>query len=120
MFDTIETHTIERDGFTIRIDVRPDEDSTPFDSECYTPAQIAAWRRDKWFYVGYVYTATLEGVELGTASIWGTEWDILAGEGKWSSIDAWIAENYYHPDLMAECIDDARATLARLAKAVAA
>ena len=109
---TIESKTIEHDGFTVTIKMVEDTDSTPFDFECYDESDIKAWRNDEWRYVGFVYTAIREGVELGLSSIWGTELD-FPGD-KMDGIEAWIAENYYHPDLMAEAINDARATLKRL------
>ena len=108
---TIESKVIEHDGFTVTITVVPDSDSSPFDADCYSAADIDAWRRDEWFYVGYVYTASRAGVALGEASIWGSEWDF---PGMDSSIDSWIAENCYHPDLLEECVKSARATLAAL------
>ena len=110
---TIESKTIERDGFTVTIEMVEDTDSTPFDSECYDESDIEAWRNDEWQYVGFVYTASREGVDLGEASIWGTELDFPGG--KMDGLDSWIAEDYYHPDLVAEAISDARATLKRLA-----
>ena len=111
MGDAIESETLKHDGFDIRIDVVRDTDSNPFDPDSYDESDIESWRNDEWFYVGYVYTASREGVELGESSIWGSEWDFPGSE---SSIAAWIREDYYHPDLVRECIADARATLARL------
>src|SRR6516225_4657969 len=110
--DAIDNKTIQHNGFDIRIDVLPYSDSTPYDADCYDDADIEAWRNDEWFYVGYIYTATLDGIELGSASIWGSEWDFPGGI---DSIDGWIAENYYHSDLLAEATDEARATLTKLA-----
>lgn len=112
MFDSIDSKTIEHDGFTVTIHMVPDSDSTPFDADCYSASDIAAWRNDEWQYVGFIYSASRNGVQLGEASIWGTELDFPGGTI--DGIDAWIAENYYHPDLLAECADDARATLSTL------
>ena len=109
---TIESKTIEHDGFTVTIKMVEDTDSTPFDFECYGETEIEAWRNDEWRYVGFVYTASREGVDLGEASIWGTEWNFPGGT--MDGIDAWIEEDYYHPDLVSEAINDARATLKRL------
>ena len=109
---TIESKTIEHDGFTVTIEMVEDADTTPFDSDCYCESDIEAWRNDEWRYVGFVYTASLEGVVLGEASIWGTELDFPGG--KMDGIDAWIAEDYYHPELVSEAIEDARAMLKRL------
>ena len=108
----IERKTIEHDGFMVTIEMVEDTDTTPFDFECYDESDIKAWRNDEWRYVGFVYTASREGVDLGEASIWGTELDFPGG--KMDGIDAWIEEDYYHPDLVSEAIDDARATLKRL------
>lgn len=112
MYDAIETHTFEQDGFDIAIYVVPDPDSNPFDADCYGDADIESWRNDEWHYVGFVYVARKAGVELGSASIWATEWGYPGGNME--SIDDWIREDCYHPDLTAEAIADARATLARL------
>lgn len=109
--DAIETHTFEQDGFDITIYVVPDPDSNPFDADCYGDADIESWRNDGWYYVGFVYVARKAGIELGSASIWGTEWDYPDGIG---SIDDWIREDYYHPDLAREAIADARVAIARL------
>ena len=109
---TIESKTIERDGFTVTLEMVEDTDSTPFDADCYDESDIEAWRNDEWRYVGFVYTASREGVDLGEASIWGTEWNFPGGT--MDGIDAWIEEDYYHPDLVSEAINDARATLKRL------
>ena len=108
MRDMIDTKEFEHDGFTVRIKVVYDTDVTPHEFECYSPEQIEAWREDQWFYVGYVYTASRNGVELGESSIWGSEWFDD------SSIDAWIEEDYYHPGLMQECITEARQVLKAL------
>ena len=109
---TIESKTIKHDGFTVTIEMVEDADTTPFEFDCDDESDIEAWRNDEWRYVGFVYTASLEGVDLGEASIWAIELDLPGG--KMDGIDAWIAEDYYHPDLMAEAIDDARATLKRI------
>lgn len=108
-----ESKTIEHDGFTIRIDVVQDSDYKPHDAECFTAEDIEAWNNDEWFFVGYVYTATKNGIELGEASIWGNPWDFPGGE---SSIDAWIAEDYYHADLIRKAVTEARASIAKLSE----
>ena len=109
---TIESKTIKHDGFTITIEMVEDTDTTPFEFECYGESDIEAWRNDEWRYVGFVYTAIREGVRLGTSSIWGTELDFPGG--KMDGIGSWIAEDFYHPGLVSDAIDDARATLKRL------
>ena len=107
-----ESKIIEHDGFTIRIDVEQDADYTPHDANCFSPADIRSWENDEWHFVGYVYTAIKDGIELGESSIWGDQWRY--GDES-SSIDSWIEENYHHPDLLSQVITEARATIARLA-----
>jgi hypothetical protein len=34
---------------------------------------LKAWCDDEWWYCGIVVTVTLDGVELGEASVWGIE-----------------------------------------------
>lgn len=112
--DSIDSKTFEHDGFDVTIYVVPDADSSPFDAECYSQSDVQAWRDDEWFYVGFVYVASRDGIELGSASIWGTEWDFPGAND--SSIDAWIAEDYYHPDLLKEAVTEARAEIVRLTR----
>lgn len=105
---TIESKTLEHEGFTIRIDVEPDFDTTPDWYDCYDEGQIEAWRRGEWIFVGYVYTALKNGVELAEESIWGTEYSDERG------MDEWIAEDYYHPDLLSQVAESGREKIKEL------
>lgn len=109
--DVIESKTLPHGRFTIRIDVVPDSVATPFDADCYSDADIERWKNDEWHYVGIVYTAMIDGIELGESSIWGTEYDLVDSP---DFISDWIAEDYYHPDLLSEAISEARAAIASL------
>lgn len=65
------------------VTVRPDDDASPYDADCYSPDDIAAWRSDAWRYVsveayvslpdGRADYATLGGVEVGEH--WGMSWE---------------------------------------------
>ncbi len=52
----------ERDGSYLitvnsrryRVEIVPDIDSTPYDADCYSEADVAAWRDDKWSYAGVI------------------------------------------------------------------
>lgn len=67
--------TWQCEGFDITARIEFDDSSRPEDSECYTPRQIAAWRRDEWFFCGVVLSVELNGVELSdhAASLWGLD-----------------------------------------------
>ncbi len=58
---------------TITVAVEEDTDSTPFEFECYSPEDIAAWRNDRWLYVGLVASVELDGVVIGEDSLWSIE-----------------------------------------------
>jgi hypothetical protein len=52
-----------------------DWDFSPEECDCYSEADIEAWRNDEWHYFGVVISAEFGGVELGDhlASLWGIE-----------------------------------------------
>lgn len=56
-----------------------DGDTQPTDYDCYDDEQIAAWRRDEWWYVGVIVEVTAEvgdaTVELANESLWGIDYD---------------------------------------------
>lgn len=112
MAEILESITLQHEGFDITVEMQADPDNTPLDADCYTADQVEDWRNDGWQYVGFVYTASRAGVTLGVASIWGTELDIEGGTI--GGIADWIREDYYHPDMLGECVADARSTLALL------
>jgi hypothetical protein len=116
--DTIETRRIGTvDGFDIDAVLTFDEDTRPFDFDCYDEETIAAWRADEWHYVGTIVTASRAGIELGSASLWSSEYGSLPGVHGWvSPLDGDGDEfvNGYGPDLIAEAIAEAQTTLAEL------
>lgn len=64
--------------------------------------RLRGWCNDSWHYVGVVVTCSRNGVELGSASLWGIESD---------------ARDYLQEvahDLRDEALEEARATLANL------
>ena len=81
MTDAIETRTIPDatiPGLSYRVTVVPDLDAgRPEDNgDCYTPAQIAAWSRDDWLYVGVIVTPVIGGTDITASeqSLWGNEY----------------------------------------------
>ena len=62
-----------RDGFTLTARKYYDTDSTPDDYDCYTAKQVTAWRADEWQFVGLRVTASVDGIELGSADLWSIE-----------------------------------------------
>lgn len=112
-YSPIETRTLpDRDGFQLTARKFRDTDSTPFDAESYTSADIRAWKADRWTYVGIEVTASRNGVELGTASLWAVEDGTMA--------DGTVADAFSHTlsqegyDLPGDAIDDAIVTLRNL------
>lgn len=63
---------------------------------------LKAWCNDRWHYVGVVVTASKEGIELGSASVWGiesTETDYLCTVAN---------------ELVPDALEQARAMIAKL------
>jgi len=65
--------------------------------------RLRAWCNDQWHWCGVVVTVSKEGIELGSASLWGIESD--AGD--------YLTE--VANELLDEAMNEARAKLARLA-----
>jgi hypothetical protein len=120
--ETLQTLTVgDVEGFEIRAAMVPDTDSTPDDADCYDESDKAAWRNGEWGYVGIIVSAWRAGVELGEASLWGTEYGILDGRAINPLADdaansaEWV--HGYGPQLIREAISEARETLAKLTAA---
>lgn len=117
--DTIETKSLGTlEGFDIEARIVPDDDAhTDEDWRLLDRDARDAYDREEWSYVGTIITASREGIELGSASLWGSEYGLIPGVWGWVSplngtgIDF---VNGYGPDLIAEAIAEAKATLARL------
>lgn len=67
--------------------------------------RLRDWCNDEWCYVGVVVTASREGLELGSASLWGIESD--AGD--------YLTE--IANELIDEAMEEAKATISRLCSA---
>lgn len=103
----IDSKTITREGHDFLVELYPDHDITPFDADCYSEADISAWRDDLWMYAGVSVTLLgsdgartwfaddLWGVKLSTGHAFngGTE------DEKYVSFDVLIDE-YPVPDMV--------------------
>lgn len=72
IIDSIDLGTVE--GFDIRADLVPDTTfhySEP-DGD-YTPEQIAWFNDGDWYYAGLIVTASRNGTDLGSDSLWAVE-----------------------------------------------
>lgn len=69
-------------GLTVKAYTVADPDSSPYDADCYTSAQLSAWLRDDWCFVTVVVTIT---------DAYGFEWgrDTLSSvhAGQWTDTD---------------------------------
>lgn len=108
-----------RDGFTLTARKYYDTDGTPDDYDCYTANQVTAWRADEWQFVGLRVTASVDGIELGSADLWSiedgrytctTEDDVVTDV---RDLDP-LTDDDYLTDLTAEAIATARDNLAKL------
>lgn len=70
--------------------------------------RLDALYRDQWTYVGIIAEVRVEGKEIGSASVWGLEWD-GRGEFKASYSD-------YMRDTVREALDEAQALRSKLSK----
>lgn len=109
MIDSKDLGTIA--GFDISAAIEPDCDITPNDFDCYDQQTIDAWKADRWYYVGLVVTASRDGIELGSSSLWGIEYGDMPG------IDEWVnplnqMDDYQ--DIVDDAIEQAKQTLAKL------
>lgn len=71
--EVIEWRHVRHEGVSFTVTLYVDLDSTPFDADCYSAADIQAWRNDLWSYVGVILTTT-----MSQASVWGVEYGQLA------------------------------------------
>jgi hypothetical protein len=74
MSDLIEWRHVRHEGISFTVALYADDYNTPFDVECYSAEDIAAWCKDQWAYVGVVLTTT-----MSQASVWGVEYGKLSG-----------------------------------------
>lgn len=52
----IETRDIVHEGRTLTVTLVEDNDPRPDDYDCFDAAEIAAWKRDEWSFVGVLIT----------------------------------------------------------------
>lgn len=108
---TLETTTVEDaevPALSYRIDVVPDDDSRPEETDALDEADVAAWKADEWRYVGVMVTPVIEGIgdlDESSSDLWGVEFGTLPNV---PSIDLdQPVKQYPVPDL----IEDVRANL---------
>jgi hypothetical protein len=109
MIDNKDMGTI--DGFDVMARIEPDYDITPDDFDCYDQQTIDAWKADRWNYVGIVVTASRDGIELGSSSLWGCEYGDMPGIDEWVSPLNQIDD---YEDVVNDAIEQAKQTLAKL------
>ena len=110
-------------GFDISAHIEPDEASSitdwaynlPGDESPYTQADIDAYHRGDWGYVGIVITASKAGAQLAEVSLWGCECGTMSN-GYISPIDGdgELFANGYGPQLIDDVIDGAKIVLRTL------
>lgn len=108
--DTKDLGTIK--GFDVRAGIVPDNDVSVSDYDCYDQPTIDAYGRGCWSYVGLIVTASRDGIELGSASLWGCEYGDMPGVIEWVSPLSHIDDDY--SDVIDEAIAAARESLAKL------
>ncbi len=102
------------DGFEVTAVLVPDTDSHA-DEDCSMDADtVAAYERGDWHYVGVIVTASRAGLDLGSDSIWGSQYGSIPG------VDGFInpltdTDYPYRADLIDNAVADARMALAELA-----
>lgn len=116
ILDTIDLPPQE--GFDLRADVVQDDTALPngpSDVGDYPADTVQCWRNDDWMFVGIIVTASRNGTDLGSDSIWMVERGWFPGElyvdplrDKDGSLD------YYRADLIDNAIADARMKLTSL------
>lgn len=104
-------------GFEITAVLVPDTESDmDYRRECDDDDQdyVAAYDRGDWNYVGVIVTASRAGVDLGSDSIWGSEYGMIPGVPRF--VDPLTDEDYpYRADLIDNAVADARMKLSELA-----
>jgi hypothetical protein len=72
IIDSIELGTVE--GFDIRADMVPDTATHHAEPDGdYTPEQIDWFNDGDWYYAGLIVTASRNGTDLGSDSLWAVE-----------------------------------------------
>lgn len=101
------SHLPARDGFDLKVAVEQDYEWDIYDSGYQkSEADLAAWNRMDWLFVGVVVTASRDGQQLGDVSIWqlpqavmsdGVRVDVLGSNGPFhANYELLVAEAIAH------------------------
>ena len=79
--------SVQVGALTVRATLEHDNDSRPEDSECYTLEQIAAWKREDWFFVGVVLSVHIGDRVLDdhAASLWAVDCNFMGSDNSYLS-----------------------------------
>lgn len=110
MSGEIDSRVIDYQGVSVTVSLDFDHDTRSSDHDCYSPEDLAAWRRDEWCYVEVTVALTdcpnvfdsLWGVEYGTAPSWSVDMDKIVSE-------------HPVPDMLGELLPQVQAEHAKLA-----
>jgi hypothetical protein len=97
MSGEIASALVKIKGVFFQVDIDPDYDCKPTDSECYSDADVKAWRADAWRYVGV--TVSVRDYPSISTALWGLEWGESA---EWRADMSKIVTEYPVPDLVTE------------------
>jgi len=114
MDDSIDLESV--DGYDLRAEMYDDEDSSPFEADCYSPEDISQWRNDDWKYVVIVVTASRQGIDLGSDSICSMECG-RSGDRYINPLRDDTGDEFaygYGPGLITGAVADAKAALAAI------
>jgi hypothetical protein len=92
--------------FDMRATIAHDSDTSPDDIDGLPQEHIEAWKRDEWFFCGVIVTASIDGVELGKASLWGIDCNFPGSDNSYLSEVA--------SELEAEAVSEARGKIASI------
>lgn len=108
--DTIRRNITDSVAVVARLEY--DQDSTPYDFDCYSAADINRWKAEEWFYGGVVLSIEVDGEKVRdhVASLWRI--DVNFGED-----NSYLAE--VANDLLEEAKDEIHDILEGVAKAAA-
>ena len=76
---------IECGRYTVTARIVDDTDTRPDWFDCYTPEQIAAWKRGEWGYFGLILSVSIDGYTLDdhAASLWGIDCNHPGGDNEY-------------------------------------
>ena len=127
IIDSIDLGT--RDGFDIRAELVPDTTYYSEPDGDYDPETVAAFRNGDWHYVGIIVTASRNGTDLGSDSLWAVEAGTMP-VGKWGYPSLAVpggesrmvdplrddegSLNGYREDMVGNAVADARLKLTEL------